>query len=169
MTDVAPATAQQLALAHHGDAVAADVDPQRPLSALGRLMVDRLAQVAASRGLRPDIVWHSGKLRARQTAEAYWRASNPFAEFRAVRGLQPEDGPWWLRDHLLGESRPVLVVGHMPHLPRALAFLTTGDDNGHADFPLHGLVMLERPPDSPVWIERARLTTRTDRTQKRRG
>jgi phosphohistidine phosphatase len=158
MTGDAPVTPQQLALAHHGDAVAADVDPQRPLSALGRLMVDRLAQIAAARGLRPEVVWHSGKLRARQTAEAYWRASNPFAEFRAIRGLQPEDGPWWLRDHLLGENRPVLVVGHMPYLPRALAFLTTGDENGIADFPLHGLVMLERPPDSRVWIERARIT-----------
>jgi len=155
----ADAPGQQLALVHHGDALGADVDPQRPLSAHGRAWVDRLAQEAAAGGVRPEVVWHSGKLRARQTAEAYWKACNPFAEFRAVRGLLPEDGPWWLRDHLLGESRPVMVVGHMPHLARALAFLTTGDEGSSIDFPAHGVVVLEKPAGARLWVERARLAS----------
>jgi len=33
----------------------------------------------AARGARPDVVWHSGKLRARQTAEIFWRACNALA------------------------------------------------------------------------------------------
>ena len=59
-----------LFLVHHGDAVGPEIDPQRPLSAVGRANVDRLATLAAARGARPSVVWHSGKLRARQTAEA---------------------------------------------------------------------------------------------------
>jgi len=82
-----------LLLVHHGDAVGPEVDPQRPLSARGRLAVERLAASAASRGAKPAVVWHSGKLRAKQTAEAFWRACNPFAEFSATRDLQPEDSP----------------------------------------------------------------------------
>lgn len=152
------APARQLVLVHHGEALPDHVDPQRPLSLRGREMVEALAQRAAAEGIRPEVVWHSGKLRARQTAEALWRACNPLAELRAVRGLQPEDGPWWLRDHLLGEERPVMVVGHMPHLPRALGFLKTGDENASEEFPLHGLVMLERAADAQVWIEKGRLT-----------
>jgi phosphohistidine phosphatase len=148
---------RRVVLVHHGDAVPDHVDPQRPLSPRGRAMVEHLAQEAAARGLRPAVVWHSGKLRARQTAEVYWRACNALADLRAIGGLRPADGPWQLRDHLIGESRLVMIVGHLPHLPRALGFLTTGDDNAHAEFPLHGLVLLEREEDARLWTERGRL------------
>jgi len=157
MTSEASPT-QHLVLVHHGEALSGEIDPQRPLSTRGRAMVEKLAREAAAAGIHPDVVWHSGKLRARQTAEAFWRACNPLAEFHALRGLQPEDGPWWLREHLLGERRAVMVVGHMPYLPRALGSLTTGDDNAQSEFPLHGLVMLEREGDARVWIERGRLS-----------
>ena len=149
---------QRLVMVHHGDAVPEQVDPQRPLSPWGREAVERLARVAAARGVAPAVVWHSGKLRARQTAEIYWRACNALAEFRAIGGLRPDDGPWQLRDHLFGEARVVMIVGHMPHLPRALGYLTTGDDNARAEFPLNGLVLLEREGDAGVWIECGRLS-----------
>jgi phosphohistidine phosphatase len=157
MADSSPAR-QLVVLVHHGEALPEHLDPQRPLSAHGRELVERVAKDAAKRGIHPAAVWHSGKLRARQTAEAYWRACNALAEFRAIGGLRPEDGPWQLRDHLLGESRTVMMVGHMPHLPRALGFLTTGDDNARAEFPLNGLVLLERDGDARVWTVRGRLS-----------
>jgi phosphohistidine phosphatase len=147
-----------LVLVHHGDALPEHVDPQRPLTLRGREMATRVAQQAAARGVRPAVVWHSGKLRARETAEIYWRACNALADLRAVGGLRPADGPWQLRDHLLGESRVVMVVGHMPHLPRALGFLTTGDDNARIDFPLNGMIVLERDSDAVLWTERGRLS-----------
>src|SRR3954470_21332461 len=99
-------------LAHHGDAVGPEVDPRRPLSGAGRAAVDRVAALAAAKGARPEIVWHSGKLRARQTAEAFWRACNALAEFSATRDLQPDDSPAWMRERLRGESRDVLIAGH---------------------------------------------------------
>ena len=64
------------------------------------------------------MVWHSGKLRARQTAEAFWRACNALATFSATRGLQPDDPPVWLKDRLRGETSDILIAGHYPHLPR---------------------------------------------------
>jgi phosphohistidine phosphatase len=160
MTDAATSgRPQQLFLVHHGEALSELVDPQRPLSAHGRAMVTRLAEQAAARGVRPSIIWHSGKLRARDTAEAFWKACNALAELRALRGLQPSDGPWWLRDQLIGETRDVMVVGHMPHLPRALGILTTGDDEARVEFPLHGLVALERVEGTNLWRETWRLAT----------
>ena len=116
--------------------------------------VERLAADAAHRGVKPEAVWHSGKLRARQTAEALWRACNPLAEFSATRGLQPNDAPEFVKDQLTGETRDVMLVGHMPNLERVHSLLVQRDDR--EPFPLHGLVALEF--DRNVWVERWRLT-----------
>lgn len=142
-------------LVHHADAVGPEVDPQRPLSASGRLHADRLAKDAASRGVKPIAIWHSGKLRARQTAEAFLRACNPLAEFSAIHGLQPMDQPGWIKDRLTGETREVMLVGHMPNLPRVLTILTTGAEFPLVEFPLHGMIALESSTDR--WNERWRL------------
>jgi len=141
-----------LYLVHHGEAVGPDVDPRRPLSPYGRAAVDRLAAQCALRGAKPAVVWHSGKLRAKQTAEAYWRACNALAEFSAARNLQPDDPPQWIADQLVGESRDMLIAGHYPHLPRLLALLT-GVGHGTVDFPLHGFVALETVDEGKTWSE----------------
>ena len=145
-----------LYLVHHGDAVGPEVDPRRPLSAVGQASVDRLAALAAKRGVRPDVFWHSGKLRAKQTAEAFWRACNALAEISAARDLQPGDPPAWMRDRLIGESRDILIAGHFPHLPGLLALLQGPDDTPSA-FPLHGIVALRTDDSGATWVEEWRL------------
>ena len=151
-----------LLLVHHGDAVGPEIDPMRPLSSVGRAATERLAGLAAQRGVKPDVIWHSGKLRARQTAELFWKACNPFAPITAERGLLPDDPPQWMQDRLTGETRSVLIAGHMPYLPRLLAMLTAGGTTRVASerressgFPLHGCVALE--PDGDWWREMWRL------------
>jgi phosphohistidine phosphatase len=145
-----------LYLVHHGDAVGPDVDPRRPLSPRGHAEVERVAAAAASRGARPAVVWHSGKLRAKQTAELFWRACNPLAEFSATRDLQPDDRPQWIQDRLRAESRDIMIAGHFPYLPRLLALLTKGVE----DFPPHGAVALATDDDGEAWAEVWRIENR---------
>ena len=147
-----------LYLVHHGDAVGPEVDPRRPLSPVGRATVDRAAGHAAARGCRPAVVWHSGKLRARQTAEAFWRACNALAEFSATRDLQPGDQPSWMRDRLRAEPRDVLIAGHFPHLPRLLALLTGAPTDAAPSFPAHGVVALSTDDEGETWREMWRVT-----------
>src|SRR5262249_27708698 len=142
-----------LYLVHHGEALGPDVDTRRPLSARGAADVERLASQAAARGAHPEIVWHSGKLRAKQTAETFWRACNPLAAFAATKDLQPDDPPRWLRDRLRGEPRDVMIAGHYPHLPRLLTSLTPDA----APFPQHGVVALQTADDGATWKEVWRL------------
>ena len=139
-----------LYLVHHGDAVGAAVNTQRPLSVAGREQVERLAADAAGRGARPLVVWHSGKLRARQTAEEFWRQCNALAEFSATRDLQPDDPPQWFADRIKGETRDILIAGHYPHLPRLLQLMTSG---AGASFPQHGVVALETHDGGETWDE----------------
>ena len=138
----------RVALVHHADAVGPDVDPQRPLSSQGLEHAERVAAQAKAAGCSPAAIWHSGKLRARQTAEAFLRACNPFAEFRMVRGLHPDDPPAIMRGALREEERDLLVAGHMPHIAALLQLLVSDA----AQFPLHGLVMLEKGTDGE-WKE----------------
>jgi len=127
-------------LVHHADALGPNVDPQRPLSAHGLRQAEWLARHAKERGVSPAAIWHSGKLRARQTAEQFLRVCQPYAEFRMVRGLRPDDAPDLMRGALETEDRNIVVVSHMPLLPALAAMLTSTIES----FPLHGAIALER-------------------------
>ena len=153
----------RLFLVHHGDAVGPEVDPRRPLSSHGRDAVEHLAARAAKKGAQPFVVWHSGKLRAKQTAEIFWRACNALAAFSASKDLQPDDPPEWMRDRLRQEPRDLMLAGHYPHLPRLLRLLVPEA----TVFPQHGIVALETDDDGETWRELWRLeateqTTVTD-------
>ena len=140
----------RLYLVHHADAVGPDVDPQRPLSSHGAAHAAAVAEKAKLSGCAPAAIWHSGKLRARQTADPFLRVCQPFAEFKMVRGLLPDDPPALIQDTLQHETRDVMLVGHMPHMASLLQVLT-GEPR---QFPLHGIVALER--NGEKWEERWR-------------
>jgi phosphohistidine phosphatase len=142
-------------LVHHGDAVGPEIDPQRPLSEDGQAHVLRIAAEAAARGVKPAVVWHSGKLRAKQTAEAFWRACNPLAELSATRDLQPDDPPHWIADRFRGETRDIVIAGHFPHIPRLFMLLTSSDSE--KAFPPHGAVMLISEDQGMTWMEAWRI------------
>ena len=137
-----------LFIVHHAEALGSEIDPQRPLSTRGLAQAASVADRARPTGVVPAAIWHSGKLRARQTAEAWLRLS-PFAEFKMVRGLRPDDPPEMIRDVLRGETRDAALVGHWPHLPALLRLLTRSET---AEFPQHGAVLLEST-DGASWTE----------------
>ncbi len=159
----------RLYLVHHGVAVGPDEDARRPLSAVGLAGAARVAGLAAAKGAKPEVVWHSGKLRAKQTAQEFWRACNALAEFAVTRDLQPDDPPQWMRDRLRGETRDIAIAGHFPYLPRLLALLVTGGNPGASivtqgsslaphGFPINGIVALVTDDEGETWRELWRIS-----------
>lgn len=138
-----------LLLIHHADAVGPEVDPQRPLSTPGHEHALQIAQVAKDKGAAPVAIWHSGKLRARQTGEAFLRICAPFAQFKMVRGLGPGDSPTIIQQALLVESRDLALVGHWPHLPALLSALSPSS----APMPPHGVVGITSDDHGLTWSE----------------
>jgi phosphohistidine phosphatase len=114
-------------LVQHGLAAAAADDPARPLTPAGRDEVARVARRAGASGVRLDSCVHSGKLRARQTAELLAAEVGP-GTVQTRDGLAPDDpvaaAAAWLRS--LGDGE-VAVVGHLPHLDRLASLLVAGD------------------------------------------
>jgi phosphohistidine phosphatase len=140
-----------LFLLHHAEAAEPGVDPQRPLTPAGRRHAEDLAARVRDRGVKPLVIWHSGKLRARQTAQAFSRICNPLAEFSAARGLQPADPPHLIADAIAGDTRDMLIVGHFPSLPKIYARLVGIAEGEGPGFPVHGIVALE--PEGTGWRE----------------
>jgi len=138
-----------LLLIHHAEAVGPEVDPQRPLSTPGSAHALRLAQLAKARGAAPAVIWHSGKLRARQTGEAFLRTCAPFAQFTMVRGLGPDDAPGIIHTAIQRESRDLALVSHWPSLPMLLSLLSPSS----APMPQHGAVALVSDDHGLTWLE----------------
>ena len=145
-------------LVHHGQATDATVDAQRPLTTVGQRAVERLAGRLVGQGICPVEIWHSGKLRARQTGKVLLTACNPVAQFVMVRGLQPADPSDIVADRLAGEQREIMVIGHMPNLPRLLRRLIGRIGDKHEiKFPPHGVVAVESNDGGMTWREQWRF------------
>lgn len=134
-----------LYLVQHGEAVAKEVDPERPLSEPGRQAVARSARFAAANcGMNLSHLHHSGKLRARQTAEIF-AASLGLSEPVEIDGLAPLDDPSIWSCRLAELTDNIMLVGHLPHLARlAGALLCGGPEAAPVTFRMGGVVALAR-------------------------
>lgn len=117
----------KLYLVQHGEAVAKDIDPERPLSERGVRDVMAIAGVLRDAGVRIERTWHSGKSRAEQTAKILARAIAPAATIEQVDGISPNDPVTVFAEDADVWDQDTLVVGHLPFMARLASLLTTGD------------------------------------------
>ncbi len=151
----------RLYLFQHGEAVPEEVDPTRPLSEAGKLDVERLAWFLAERDITLSRVIHSGKLRARQTAELIASVLSPDAPVEAHAGLDPNDPTEPFAHEVSGWTQDALVVGHLPFMGRLVARLVTGEEEASVvTFQPGSVVCLERAEAgdwSVAWMLRPEL------------
>jgi phosphohistidine phosphatase len=117
----------QVYLVQHGEAKPEAEDPARPLTDRGREEVQRVAERAAALGIQVAEIRHSGKLRARETAEIFTAALFPSGGMREMDGLAPADDPGKARAVIESAREPLMLVGHLPHLSRLASLLLVGD------------------------------------------
>lgn len=120
----------ELYLSQHAKAKSKEEDPRRPVSAEGRYETEQMAHATAAAGVRVAAIWHSGKLRARQTAEIFAEALKPEKGIHELEGLSPLDDPRTAVEALEENGESLLLVGHLPHMSRLVALLLTGDPQG---------------------------------------
>src|SRR5256885_5943028 len=116
-------------LVQHGEAKPEQEDPARPLSDRGRRDVERVAQAAQRSEVAVAAIFHSGKLRAQQTADLLAAALSPVGGVRAVAGLAPLDDPAAARELLDQAAAPRMLVGHLPHLSRLTSLLLRSEEH----------------------------------------
>lgn len=147
----------ELYLVQHGVAKSEAEDPARPLSDRGRREVERVARATASAGLRVAAIAHSGKLRARETAEILAAALMPVRKVRELPGLNPLDDPAVAQQAVDQFTEPEMLVGHLPHLSHLASLLLVGDPAKEiVAFRMGGIVCLAR--EQEAWRVRWILT-----------
>jgi phosphohistidine phosphatase len=141
-------------LVQHGKNRPKDVDPDKGLSDEGRNEVERIATVAEGYGVPVTGIVHSGKTRARQTAEIFDQALAPADGTSAADGMGPLDDVEAFAEGLDPASSR-MYVGHLPFMEKLAAYLVTGtSDRPVFKFQNGGIVGLDREPEADTWVIR---------------
>ena len=126
----------------HGLALSKETDPERPLSDAGITQTTAIAQ-HLGRILPVSQIYHSDKLRARQTAEILATAvCVPPQNVKQHPHLSPNDDIQLLIPSLQDET---LYVGHLPQLDKLCSYLLTGQEGtGIIQFQNSAIICLQR-------------------------
>ncbi|MDD3310852.1 histidine phosphatase family protein [Pseudodesulfovibrio sp.] len=135
-------------LMQHGACLSEQLDPNQPLSPVGREIVEKTARAAAVLGLRFELIVASPKLRSRQTAEIMARATGyPVSRIQvteAAKAMAPaRETIDFIKEYQGLES--VLVTGHLPSLTKVAAALLTGGTEPAVHIENAGLTQLDLP------------------------
>ena len=156
-------------LVQHGEAKPEPEDPERPLTDKGRAEVESVARYVAGLGVEVSRILHSGRLRAKQTAEILAQHLVPPEGVLEQGGLGPLDDPQGAKRLIQQAGKPLMLVGHLPHLSRLTALLILGDPEKEVvRFSMGGVVYLGRSDDgwSIGWALVPRLVRQTDEPGK---
>ncbi|MBA7704764.1 hypothetical protein ES703_113582 [subsurface metagenome] len=116
-----------LYLVQHAEAKPREDDHQRPLSDQGRADIQKVAAFLGDRGIPVSRIIHSGKLRARQTAETLAERLKATGGVSETDGLAPLDDPAVWDGRLSELNENLMLVGHLPHMGKLAALLVTGE------------------------------------------
>jgi phosphohistidine phosphatase len=116
-------------LVQHGEAVSKDVDPDRPLSEQGVKDIEKMSVFLEAAGIQVDRILHSGKTRARQTAELFANRLLSGDQTDSVSDINPNNPVQAFAEGINDLSEDTMVVGHLPFMARLVSYLMAGQDD----------------------------------------
>jgi len=151
-----------LFLVQHGRSLPKDIDPDQGLSAEGISEVERIAGIAKKNKVPVSFIKHSGKKRARQTADIFASNLKPEGGVLETSGLKPLDDVSAIAS-TIDSMDNIMLVGHLPFMERLTSFLITGSiDKPVLKFQNGGIVCMDRDPDNQYWFIKWVLMTVTE-------
>jgi phosphohistidine phosphatase len=136
-----------LYLVQHGKCLNKSEDPEKGLSAQGKMETERIADVAKGYQVKVSRIVHSGKKRARETAEIMASVLSPTNGLEPRQGMNPLDDVHTFSDSL-ELARNIMLVGHLPFLERLIGLLVCNNPD-QTVFKLQnsGILCLDRLPE----------------------
>ncbi|OCP03449.1 MULTISPECIES: histidine phosphatase family protein [unclassified Ensifer] len=151
MQDSAPKVLRLFLLRHarSGWALPGQRDFDRSLDETGYIEAERLAQLAADQGIRPERILCSTAARCRETAEPFFRTVSEDLDIRYIDALY--SGPTSVYFDLIDAHRhlnSLMLVGHNPMIEQLL-YRLIGDDAAREvvpnGYPPAGLAIVDVP------------------------
>ena len=141
-------------LVQHGQAKSKEEDPERHLTEKGKKESEKVASLLSGKMKEKlQVIYHSGKTRAKETAEIfaeYLKPENGIVEDGTLAPL--EDPEIWVKK-LRDLDHNIAIIGHLPHLSRLVSKLLVGEpDREIVEFRYSGALCLERVEDK--WLLR---------------
>jgi phosphohistidine phosphatase len=118
----------KLYLVQHGDAQNKDFNPERPLTHKGHDDVAKMDQYLKHTGIEFEVIFHSGKLRAQETAEIFSKLIMDNQTPKILENINPNDPPEILVQQLATWNSDAMIVGHLPYLEKFIALLITSNE-----------------------------------------
>ncbi len=139
----------RLYLIQHGEAKQETEDPKRSLTEKGVEEVKRVAKMARLLKIQASKIYHSGKLRADQTAKIFSEELN--LPSSSAEGLNPLDDvrPW--AERILREKDDIMIVGHLPFLDKLTSLLLCGNENVRLVLFRYGAIVCLEQRDEKDW------------------
>ena len=138
-----------LYLVQHGLAKSKEEDPERPLNDRGWAETKKIATLIATvNNIKPEKIIHSGKTRAKQTAEMIAEHLKLADMLEQVGDMAPMDNPGVWAEKINNLNKDLMLVGHLPHLAKLTAHLLLKNENETiVKFQNSGIVCLDRDAD----------------------
>ncbi len=149
----------KLYLTQHGEAKSEAEDPARSLTQRGEKEVTAVSKMAEGLQIRPSKIHHSGKLRAKQTAEIIasgLKISDSLVQ--SVPGLNPNDDIHTWAERISKEREDLMLVGHLPFLEKLTSFLICRDENASLVLFRYGAIVCLDQKGDKGWAIRWILT-----------
>ncbi len=139
-------------LSQHGKSASKDVDPNRGLTEEGAREVQRVALSLKKAAIQTVSIQHSGKDRARQTAELFGAVLEPPNGVLDCEGINPlDDVTVFARTLDTGSNQ--MYVGHLPFMERLVSCLILGEpEKPVVRFQNGGVVCMDYDDDFTCWI-----------------
>ena len=140
-----------LYLVRHGEAYSEAADPDRSLTEAGKATVDDMAQLANSFKIPISQIFHSGTIRARQTADIFSKYLKPSVGVTEIKAINPYDDVTKIAPEL-DPALNTMLVGHLPFMERIVSYLITGSpDKSIIKFQTAGIVCLDQVEKNGSW------------------
>jgi len=115
-------------LVQHAQSKSKEEDPERGLTDEGKETAKKAAEFFSGLELNIDEIWHSGKKRAKQTAELFAVKIKRQNAISVHENLGPTDDIEPVKREIeKGDKGDVMIVGHLPFLSRLTSALITGN------------------------------------------
>ena len=118
-----------LYLMQHGKPVSKDENPERPISEQGSDDIKKVGAFLKKSKFNINEIWHSGKTRARQTAEIFISELGLELDPVERKGLSPLDDVDDILPRIKTQKNDLMIVGHLPHLGKLVSMLITDSES----------------------------------------